>query len=108
MVAGLIAVGDVDVLRANKMRKAAAIAFHEADCDQALRSATLSGPRKPADFEAGQAVFFFRSPGGEQARPRSYTLGKNQRGKGRFTGKDIELQLDGSMKINQEFYIKDR
>ena len=37
-----------------------------------------------------------------------YTLGKNQRGKGRFTGKDIELQLDGSIKINQEFYIKDR
>ncbi|CAE7510335.1 unnamed protein product, partial [Symbiodinium pilosum] len=60
MVAGLIAVGDVDMLRAAKMRKAAAIAFHEADCDQALQSATLSGTRKLSDFEAGQAVFFFR------------------------------------------------
>ncbi|CAE7894304.1 GIP, partial [Symbiodinium necroappetens] len=37
-----------------------------------------------------------------------YKLGKNQKGKGRFTGKDIALQPDGSILIDQEFYVKEK
>ena len=36
-----------------------------------------------------------------------YKLGKNQRGTGRFT-KDIELQADGSIKVSQAFYVKEK
>ena len=39
---------------------------------------------------------------------REYLLGKNQQGAGRFCGKDIALQPDGSIKIDQEFYVKDK
>ncbi|CAE7233307.1 unnamed protein product [Symbiodinium sp. CCMP2456] len=58
--AARMVIGDKDVVRSMKMRKAAAVAFHAADCDQALRSATLAGPRKVSDFEVGQAVYFWR------------------------------------------------
>ena len=37
-----------------------------------------------------------------------YKLGKNQKGQGRFTGKDIKLELDGSISIRQAFYVKDK
>ncbi|CAE7655231.1 RE1 [Symbiodinium sp. CCMP2592] len=39
---------------------------------------------------------------------REYLLGKNQTGTGRFCGKDISLQADGSIKIDQEFYVCDK
>ena len=37
-----------------------------------------------------------------------YKLGKNQSGKGRFTGKDIQLNEDGSITIDQAFYVSDK
>ena len=37
-----------------------------------------------------------------------YKLGKNQSGHGRFTGKDIRLQDDGSIMIDQAFYVADK
>ena len=52
-----------------KMRKAAAVAFH-ADCDQALRSAALAGPRKVSDLEVGQAVYFWRRGAGSTKKTR--------------------------------------
>ncbi|CAE7803733.1 unnamed protein product [Symbiodinium sp. KB8] len=58
--AARMVVGDREVVRSMKMRKAAAVAFHAADCDQALRAATLAGPRKVFDFEVGQLVYFWR------------------------------------------------
>ena len=39
---------------------------------------------------------------------KEYKLGKNQRGAGRFTGKDIKLEMDGSISIKQAFYVKDK
>ena len=68
--------GDKDVARAIKMRKAAAVAFHAADCDQALRAATLAGSRKVCDFEVGQAVYFWRRGAGSTKKTRqSYWQG---------------------------------
>ncbi|CAE7350468.1 RE1 [Symbiodinium sp. CCMP2456] len=68
--------GDLGVARATQMRKAAAIAFHEADCDQALRAAALAGPRKHHNFEVGQAAFFWRRGAGTTKKDReSYWAG---------------------------------
>ena len=39
---------------------------------------------------------------------KEYKLGKNQRGQGRFTGKDIRIKMDGSITIKQGFYVKDK
>ncbi|CAE7191755.1 unnamed protein product [Symbiodinium sp. KB8] len=39
---------------------------------------------------------------------KEYLLDKNQQGAGRFCGKDIALQPDGSIKIDPEFYVKDK
>ena len=36
---------------------------------------------------------------------KEYKLGKNQSGHGRFTGKDIRLQADGSIKTDQAVYV---
>ena len=36
---------------------------------------------------------------------KEYKLGKNQTGSGRFTGKDVRLEEDGSITINQTFYV---
>ena len=59
-----------------KMRKAAAVAFHAADCDQALCSASLAGHRKVFDFEVGQAVYFWRRGAGSTKKTRqSYWAG---------------------------------
>ena len=52
--------GDNGVLRAMAMRKAAAKAFFEADCCQALRNAASAGPRPQQDYAAGQMVYFYR------------------------------------------------
>ena len=68
-VASKFAVGDRDVARAIKMRKAAAMAFHEADCDQALRA--LGGRRKHHEFEVGQAVYFWRRGSGSVKNERN-------------------------------------
>ena len=52
--------GDLQVQRSCRMRLAASRAFHEADCDQALRNALHAGTRIPQEFEAGQTVYFWR------------------------------------------------
>eukprot|EP00435_Cladocopium_sp_Y103_P067523 s922_g30.t1 len=53
-------VGDQQVQRSMEIRKQAALAFHEADCSQALRHAVRSGPKKIYDYEPGQTVYFWR------------------------------------------------
>ena len=70
VVSDMFRVGDRDVARAMRMRHAAAVAFHAADCDQALRAAALPRPRKLADFEAGQSVFFWRRGAGSAKKTR--------------------------------------
>ena len=70
MAADLIRIGDRDAVRAMKMRKAAAVAFHEADCDQALRAAALGGPRRFQNFEIGQAVYCWRRGAGTHKKTR--------------------------------------
>ena len=52
--------GDLAIQTAQAMRLAAARAFHEADCSQALRNALHAGPRPQRDFEVGQLVYFWR------------------------------------------------
>ena len=39
---------------------------------------------------------------------KEYKLGKNQTGSGRFTGKDIKMEPDGSITINQTFYVDEK
>ena len=74
--AARMVVGDKEVVRSMEMRKAAAVAFHAADCDQALCSASLAGPRKVFDFEVGQAVYFWRRGAGSTKKTRqSYWAG---------------------------------
>ena len=51
---------DQQVQRSVELRKQAAIAFHEADCSQALRHAVRSSPKKIYDYEPGQTVYFWR------------------------------------------------
>ena len=58
--ASLAGIGDVGVTKQMEMRKAAATAFHETDCEQAIKNATLAGPRPHRNFEAGQVVYFWR------------------------------------------------
>ena len=53
-------VGDVQMQKACQMRLAAATAFHEADCSQALSNAIHAGRRKTTDFQVGQVVYFWR------------------------------------------------
>ena len=52
--------GDLQVQRSFRMRLAASKAFHEADCEQALRNALYAGNRIPQEFEPGQMVYFWR------------------------------------------------
>jgi len=52
--------GDLQVQRAAEMRLAAAKAFHDADCSQALKNALHAGPRQRIDYEVGQTVYFWR------------------------------------------------
>ena len=47
-------------MKAMNMRKAASIAFHETECEDALRRAILSGPRPCHNFEIGETVYFWR------------------------------------------------
>ena len=53
-------IGDVQMQKACNMRLAAAKAFHEADCSQALSNALHAGRRKPNEFHVGQVVYFWR------------------------------------------------
>ena len=39
---------------------------------------------------------------------KDYKLGKNQRGSGRFTGKDIVHNEDGSIFIGQQYFVEDK
>ena len=59
-VQSLAASGDVTVARAMDIRRAASIAFHEIDCQQAVRAAATHGPRPHYNYETGQAVYFWR------------------------------------------------
>eukprot|EP00435_Cladocopium_sp_Y103_P033184 s4126_g8.t1 len=52
-----------------QMRKAAALAFHSTECEDALRRALASGPRPFTDFEIGEAVYFWRVGQGAQRQP---------------------------------------
>ena len=52
--------GDLQIQRAQSMRLAAAKAFHEADCSQAIRNSLHAGHRPLPDFEVGQMVYFWR------------------------------------------------
>jgi hypothetical protein len=64
------AMGDQQVQRSIELRKQAALAFHEADCSQALRHAVRSSPKKIYDYEPGQTVYFWRK-GMERGRKDS-------------------------------------
>lgn len=57
------------------MRLAAAKAFHEADCSQALKNALHAGPRPPREFEPGQLVYFWRK-GTDRPKKDSYIYWK--------------------------------
>ena len=70
MAADLVRVGDLQARRAMEMRKAAAFAFHAADCEVALRSSALAGPRQFRDYEPGQAVYFWRRGAGTNKKTR--------------------------------------
>ena len=59
-----LAAGDEKLRRQTGMRVAAAKAFFEVDCQEALRRATLAGPRPKLDsYEVGQNVFYWRHGG---------------------------------------------
>ena len=52
--------GDPQVSKSMEIRKLAAQAFHEVDCQQAIRAAATHGPRPHYAYETGQAVYFWR------------------------------------------------
>ena len=70
MAADLQHIGDVEANRAMRMRQAAAVAFHEVDCSQAIRAAVLAGHRKYHNIEVGQAVYFWRRGAGTTKKTR--------------------------------------
>ena len=47
------------------------MAFHAADCDQALRASIHAGPRPHRNYEVGQAVFFWRRGAGSTKKTRT-------------------------------------
>ena len=52
--------GDLSVERAMRMRKAASLAFVEADASDILRRAISTGPRPMEEYEIGEMVYFYR------------------------------------------------
>ena len=64
-----VRLGDEGVVRAMKMRKAASIAFHQTECEDALRRAISSGPRPFQNFEVGEVVYFWRVGQGSTRKP---------------------------------------
>ena len=63
--------GDLQIQRAQTMRLAAARAFHEVECQQALTNSLHAGRREVTDFEVGQTVFFWRKAPGDHASKES-------------------------------------
>ena len=59
-VASRYEIGDAEVQRAMRIRQAAATAFHQSDCHQALRNALQRGRRRCHEYEVGQTVYFWR------------------------------------------------
>ena len=55
-----VVLGERGTLRSMQIRKAAAKAFMEADCEDALRRAISAGPRMVSDFDVGEVVYFYR------------------------------------------------
>ena len=53
------------------MRLAAAKAFHEIECQQALRNSLHAGRRDGPEFEVGQTVYFWRRAPGDKASKES-------------------------------------
>ena len=51
---------DLGLEKSMSMRRAAAKAFMEAACEDALRRAISSGPRQFTDFDIGELVYFYR------------------------------------------------
>ena len=61
--------GDAQIQRSQSMRLAAAKAFHEADCKQAIQNSLHAGRRSIDEFEAGNTVYFWRkATGGKIAK----------------------------------------
>ena len=71
-VQSLAAAGDTGVTRAMMIRKAASQAFHEVDCQQAVRAAATHGPRPHFAYETGQAVYFWRRGTDAARKPAIY------------------------------------
>ena len=63
--------GDLQVQRAQSMRLAAAKAFHEADCQQAIKNSLHAGRRSIDDFEVGNTVYFWRKAQGGKIEKNS-------------------------------------
>ena len=71
-VQSLASIGDTEVARAMEIRKAASCAFHEIDCQQAVRAAATHGPRPHYAYETGQAVYFWRRGTDAARKPAIY------------------------------------
>jgi hypothetical protein len=71
-VQSLAAIGDTNVAKAMEIRKAASIAFHETDCQQAVRAAATHRPRPHYSHEMGKAVYFWRRGADAARKPATY------------------------------------
>eukprot|EP00435_Cladocopium_sp_Y103_P056623 s299_g19.t1 len=71
-VQSLASIGDTAVAKAMEIRKAASCAFHEIDCQQAVRAAATHGPRPHYAYETGQAVYFWRRGTDAARKPPIY------------------------------------
>eukprot|EP00435_Cladocopium_sp_Y103_P060389 s1179_g22.t1 len=71
-VQSLASIGDTTVAKAMEIRKAAACAFHEIDCQQAVGAAATHGPRPFYAYETGQAVYFWRRGTDAARKPAIY------------------------------------
>ncbi|CAK9028969.1 unnamed protein product [Durusdinium trenchii] len=52
--------GDAQVQRSTDIRTQAAVAFHQVECEQALKHSVYAGPKRFYDYEVGQTVYFWR------------------------------------------------
>ena len=52
--------GDAQVQRSTEIRTQAAVAFHQVECEQALKHSVYAGPKRFYDYEVGQTVYFWR------------------------------------------------
>ena len=71
-VQSLAAAGNTGVTRVMMIRKAASQAFHEVDCQQAVRTAATHGPRPHFAYKTGQAVYFWRRGTDTVRKPAIY------------------------------------